>query len=87
LRSHTILSVAVNDTVNDTVRANALARIKTVQALVHDLPRGGPIAAVLTDDYLQEQRAWVEAETDLVQAEWPPLLGWTRRRRVPSRGT
>ena len=69
--------MAINDTVNGTARQNALARIDTVQALVHDLPPGSPIAAVLTDHYLQEQRAWVEAQTDLVHAEWPPLLGWT----------
>jgi hypothetical protein len=62
---------------NDIVRQNALARIDEVQALVHDLPAGSPIAAVLTDDYIQEQKAWVEAEPDLEHAEWPPLLGWT----------
>jgi hypothetical protein len=62
---------------NDIVRQNALARIDEVQAIVHGLPAGRPIAAVLTDDYLQEQKAWVEAEPDLENAEWPPLLGWT----------
>ena len=58
---------------NDIVRQNALARIDAVQALVHGLPTGSPIAAVLTDDYIQEQKAWVEAEPDLENAEWPPL--------------
>jgi hypothetical protein len=62
---------------NDIVRKNALARIDVVQELVHDLPIGSPIAAVLTNDYLQDQRAWVADEADLVHAEWPPLLGWT----------
>lgn len=62
---------------NDIVRQNALARIDAVQALVHGLPAGSPIAAVLTADYIQEQKAWVEAESDLENAEWPPLLGWT----------
>ena len=62
---------------NDIVRQNALARIDTVQALVHGLPAGSPIAAVLTDNYIQAQKAWLEAEPDPENAEWPPLLGWT----------
>ena len=62
---------------NDVVRQNALARIDAVQAVVHALPAGSPIAAVLTDAYLQEQRKWVGDEADLENAEWPPLLGWT----------
>jgi hypothetical protein len=62
---------------NDTVRENALARIDTVQDLVRALSTGSPIGAALTDEYLQEQRAWVENEADLMHAEWPPLLGWT----------
>jgi hypothetical protein len=62
---------------NDVVRQNVLARIDAVQALVHALPVGSPIAAVLTDAYLQEQRKWVWDEADLENAEWPPLLGWT----------
>ena len=62
--------------INDTVRENALARIDAVQDLVHDLPPASPIAAVLTDDYLQERKAWAEIEADLAHAEWPPLLGW-----------
>jgi len=62
---------------NDIVRQNALARIDAVQALVHALPAGSPIAAVLTDAYLQDQRTWVEDAADLENAEWPPLLGWT----------
>jgi hypothetical protein len=61
---------------NDIVRQNALASIDAVQALVHALPVGSPIAAVLTDAYLREQRTWVGDEADLENAEWPPLLGW-----------
>ena len=45
----TILPVAVNDT----VRENALARVDAVQALTRALPKESPIAAVLTDGYLQ----------------------------------
>jgi hypothetical protein len=63
--------------INDIVRQNVLARIDAVQALVHALPVGSPIAAVLTDAYLQEQRKWVGDEANLENAEWPPLLGWT----------
>lgn len=62
---------------NDIVRQNALARIDAVQAVVHALPVGSPIAAVLTDAYLQEQRKWVGDEANLENAERPPLLGWT----------
>jgi hypothetical protein len=62
---------------NDVIRQDALARIDAVQALVHALPVGSPIAAVLTDAHLQEQRKWVEDEANLENAEWPPLLGWT----------
>jgi len=62
---------------NDIGRQNALATIDAVQALAHGLPVGSPIAAVLTDPYLQEQRKWVEDEANLENAEWPPLLGWT----------
>jgi hypothetical protein len=63
--------------VNDFARQNAMARIDALQALVHALPVGSPIAAVLTDAYLQEQRKWVGGEANLENAEWPPLLGWT----------
>ena len=62
---------------NDVVRQNALARIDAAQAQVHALPVGSPIAAVLTDAYLHEQRAWVRDEADLQSEDWPPLLGWT----------
>ena len=62
---------------NDVIRRDALARIDAVQALVHALPVGSPIAAVFTDAHLQEQRKWVEDEANLKNAEWPPLLGWT----------
>jgi hypothetical protein len=62
---------------DDIVRQNALARIDVVQAMVHDLPTDSPIATVLTDGYIQKQKAWVEAEPDLEYTEWPPLLGWT----------
>ncbi len=64
-------------TTNDIVRQNALARIDAVQSVVRALPVGSPIAAVLTDAYLQEQRKWVGDEADLENVEWPPLLGWT----------
>ncbi len=62
---------------NELVRQNAQARIDAVQALVHGMSADSPIAAVLTDYYIQEQKKWVEAEPDLEDAEWPPLLGWT----------
>jgi hypothetical protein len=61
---------------SDIVRQSTLALIDALETVVHGLPAGSPIAAVLTDDYLEKQRAWVEAEPDLEQAEWPPLLGW-----------
>jgi hypothetical protein len=61
----------------DIVRQNALARVDAVQALVHALPVGSPIAGVLTDAYLREQRQWVGDEDDLENAKWPALLGWT----------
>jgi hypothetical protein len=61
---------------SDIVRQSTLALIDALETVVHGLPAGSPIAAVLTDDYLEKQRAWVEAEPDLEQAEWPPLLVW-----------
>jgi hypothetical protein len=45
---------------------------------MHDLPADSPIAAVLTDEYIQKQKAWVEAEPDL--RSLAPYLDRRRRR-------